>query len=262
MSPANGHANDSANIPTTAVQQFAPPASDTNIPTALTPNAAKIKELIANLEVPFHPSVIEWRVTNTSKGGSPRGQVMPYADQRAYTDRLNTLFTPAGWTRRYTIHTSANFERSKDQKIVAKVLVTCELTIFGLGRILRLEKNWPTMKMQPRLRKHRRSKGPAPVLDSGGICITSRGRGLIWTSASGLRLFRNWTAGQRLKDGGGVFGPTRRRIRSRPSEQLLEPTEMAMAMTTATARTTKARASCARSNRWNDRWGNACIADC
>ena len=39
MSPANGHANDSANIPTTAVQQFAPPASDTNIPTALTPTA-------------------------------------------------------------------------------------------------------------------------------------------------------------------------------------------------------------------------------
>jgi hypothetical protein len=26
-----------------------------------------------------------------------------------------------------------NFQRGKDQKIVAKVLVTCELTIFGLG---------------------------------------------------------------------------------------------------------------------------------
>src|SRR5208337_768705 len=62
MSPANGHANDSANIPSTAVQQFAPPASDTNIPSALTPPAARIKELIANLEVPFHPSVIEWRI--------------------------------------------------------------------------------------------------------------------------------------------------------------------------------------------------------
>jgi hypothetical protein len=115
------------------VDQFTPPASETNIPIALTPNAAKIKELIACLEVPFHPSVIEWRVTNTSKVGSPRGQVMPYADQRAYTDRLNALFTPAGWTRKYAIHTSANFERSKDQKIVAKVLVTCELTIFGIG---------------------------------------------------------------------------------------------------------------------------------
>jgi hypothetical protein len=133
MSPTNGHANDPANSPTDAVQQFVPPPSDTSIPAALTPNAAKIKELIADLEVPFHASVIEWRVTNTSKGGSPRGQVMPYADQRAYTDRLNALVTPAGWTRRYAIHTSANFERSKDQKIVAKVLVTCELTIFGLG---------------------------------------------------------------------------------------------------------------------------------
>jgi hypothetical protein len=133
MSPTNGHANDAANVPTTAVQQLAPLASDPNIPTGQQLTAATIKELLANLEVPFDPSVIEWRVTNTSKGGSPRGQLMPYADQRAYTDRLNALFTPAGWTRRYSVHTSANFERSKDQKLVAKVLVTCELTIFGLG---------------------------------------------------------------------------------------------------------------------------------
>jgi hypothetical protein len=56
-----------------------------------------------------------------------------YADQRAYTDRLNTLFSPAGWTRKYDVHTSANFQREKDQKTVAKVFVTCELTIFGIG---------------------------------------------------------------------------------------------------------------------------------
>ena len=31
------------------------------------------------------------------------------------------------------MHTSANFERSKDQKTVAKVFVTCELSIGGLG---------------------------------------------------------------------------------------------------------------------------------
>jgi hypothetical protein len=93
-----------------------------------------VKELIAALEVPFEPSQIEWRVMNTTKNQRPaRGQVVPYANQRAYTDRLNLLLTPAGWTRKYTIHTSANFERSKDQKIVAKVLVSCELTIFGLG---------------------------------------------------------------------------------------------------------------------------------
>jgi hypothetical protein len=133
MSPTNGHANDPANIPTTAVQHSVPPPDDRNIPTVPTLTATKIKELITDLEVPFHPSVIEWRVINTSKSGSPRGQVVPYADQRAYTDRLNALLTPAGWTRRYAVHTSANFERSKDKKIVATVLVTCELTIFGLG---------------------------------------------------------------------------------------------------------------------------------
>jgi len=96
--------------------------------------AERVKEFVAALEVPFDPSQIEWRVMNTTKGQQPaRGQVVPYADQRAYTDRLNALFTPAGWTRKYTIHTSANFERSADQKLAAKVLVTCELTIFGLG---------------------------------------------------------------------------------------------------------------------------------
>ncbi|MBZ5550838.1 MAG: hypothetical protein LAO22_23260 [Acidobacteriia bacterium] len=94
----------------------------------------RVKEIVAALEVPFDPSQIEWRVMNTTKNQQPaRGQVVPYADQRAYTDRLNALFTPAGWTRKYKIHTSANFERSKDQRIAAKVLVTCELTIFGLG---------------------------------------------------------------------------------------------------------------------------------
>ncbi len=91
--------------------------------------AARVREFVAALEVPFEPSQIEWRVMNTTKNGQPmRGQVVPYADQRA-----NALFTPAGWTRKYIIHTSASFERSTDQKIAAKVLVTCELIIFGLG---------------------------------------------------------------------------------------------------------------------------------
>jgi hypothetical protein len=106
-----------ASLQTQTAQQFSPP---------------KIKELVAELEIPFEPSVIEWRVTNTAQGQS-RGQIVPYADQRAYTDRLNAMFSPAGWTRKYAVYTSANFQRAKDQKIVAKVLVTCELTIFGLG---------------------------------------------------------------------------------------------------------------------------------
>jgi hypothetical protein len=128
MTGPNGHAPDNG-APTSTL-----PAVASGVTALPQFSPEKIKELVAALEVPFDASRIEWRVMNTTKNGQPvRGQIVPYADQRAYTDRLNTLFTPAGWTRRYTIHTSANFERSKDQKIVAKVLVTCELTIFGLG---------------------------------------------------------------------------------------------------------------------------------
>jgi hypothetical protein len=128
MSGPNGHAeaNDSSvSNPLTAAP---------NMPSTSPFTPEKVKEFVAALEVPFDPSQIEWRVMNTTKNGQPmRGQVVPYADQRAYTDRLNALFTPAGWTRKYTIQTSASFERSKDQKIVAKLLVTCEVTVFGLG---------------------------------------------------------------------------------------------------------------------------------
>jgi hypothetical protein len=127
MSAPNGHAQeDHAPVSSPPPPMLAPGVFQ--IPTE------RIKELVAALEVPFDSSQIEWRVMNTTKNQQPpRGQVVPYADQRAYTDRLNALLTPAGWTRKYTIHTSASFERSKDQKIAAKVLVTCELTIFGLG---------------------------------------------------------------------------------------------------------------------------------
>jgi hypothetical protein len=127
MSAPNGHAQNNH-----APASGPPPVVLT--PGVLQVPAERVKELVAALEVPFDPSQIEWRVMNTTKNQQPaRGQVVPYADQRAYTDRLNALFTPAGWTRKYTIHTSANFERSTDQKIAAKVLVTCELSIFGLG---------------------------------------------------------------------------------------------------------------------------------
>jgi len=131
MSGANGRA-----IPR-AGSQASPEQLSVNH-AALNPSAIQhfssetIKGLIAELEVPFDPSVIEWRVTNTAKG-ELRGQVVPYANPRAYTDRLNEMFTPAGWTRKYAVHTSANFERAKDKKLVAKVLVTCELLILGLG---------------------------------------------------------------------------------------------------------------------------------
>ena len=59
---------------------------------------------------------------------------IPYADPRAYTDRLNALFSPRGWTREYKVETMGNITRMKKGKSImpSKVLVTCTVTIIGL----------------------------------------------------------------------------------------------------------------------------------
>ena len=90
-------------------------------------------KIVAELEVPFSPEQVQWRVTNTTND-KKRGQVVPYADPRAYTDRLNALFSPQGWTREYKIETMNNITRvKKGESIVSgKVLVTCTVTIIGL----------------------------------------------------------------------------------------------------------------------------------
>src|SRR5881628_4213805 len=68
-----------------------------------------IKSAIAELEVPFSPDQVQWRVTNTAKD-KKRGQIVPDADPRAYADRLNALFTPQGWTREYKVETMSNMK--------------------------------------------------------------------------------------------------------------------------------------------------------
>jgi hypothetical protein len=63
------------------------------------------------------------------------GAILPFADPRAYTDRLNQLFTPAGWTREYTISTVPSLTRVDRGKVIvtSKVLVATAVTITRLG---------------------------------------------------------------------------------------------------------------------------------
>jgi hypothetical protein len=93
-----------------------------------------LARVLAELEVPFPPQLVQWRVTNTSQD-KKRGQIVPYADPRAYTDRLNGLFTPQGWTRTYAVETMNNITRLKkgESIVTGKVLVTCTVVINGLG---------------------------------------------------------------------------------------------------------------------------------
>ncbi len=72
----------------------------------------QVRQFVIALEDPFDPREIKWRVTNTTSDRR-RGQVIAYADPRAYTDRLNALFTVRGWTREYTVQVIQNFERKE-----------------------------------------------------------------------------------------------------------------------------------------------------
>ncbi|MHB1935011.1 MAG: Rad52/Rad22 family DNA repair protein [Acidobacteriaceae bacterium] len=97
-------------------------------------SAEEQKKLFAQLAVPFDPAEIKWRVMRTA-GNGRRGAILPFADPRAYTDRLNQIFTPAGWTRTYTISTVSALGRVKDGRIIptGKVLVASVVTIHQLA---------------------------------------------------------------------------------------------------------------------------------
>jgi hypothetical protein len=105
----------------------------------------QVRQIEVSLEYPFAPTEIKWRVTNTT-ADRRRGQVIAYADPRAYTDRLNELFTVRGWTREYSVQVIQNFERreraNEGSTISGKIVVTCKLTIDGLGSHSGLGEEW------------------------------------------------------------------------------------------------------------------------
>ncbi|MBV6522886.1 MAG: hypothetical protein MNPFHGCM_03036 [Gemmatimonadaceae bacterium] len=117
-----------------------------------TMNKERFHEIKQRLIEPFDPEEIKWRVTATSTiqtkhGPQKRGQLIAYADQRAYTDRLNSVFGEWGWTRDYDVQVAQNFERrtasDKSQSAVAaKVVVVSRVTIHGLGTHTGVGEEW------------------------------------------------------------------------------------------------------------------------
>jgi hypothetical protein len=91
----------------------------------------ELSETLRALAMPFDLAVVQWRITEWSDDGT-RGLMLPYADPRAYSDRLNDLFSPAGWSRKYTVQASAPVQR-RTHGPAAKILVTCEVTIACIG---------------------------------------------------------------------------------------------------------------------------------
>ena len=89
MTAANGRANGGAHPRSTGADHSALGIASLQTQTAQQFSPQEIKELVAELEIPFEPSVIEWRVTNTAQGQS-RGQVIPIRGSAR-------LYRPAQW---------------------------------------------------------------------------------------------------------------------------------------------------------------------
>ena len=89
-------------------------------------NTQEIADVLLRLEEPFDKDEVKWLVAATSRDGR-KGRVTPYANPRAYTDRLNEVLTASGWTRQYTVHTISPVTRLRKDKMIqtGKVLVTC-----------------------------------------------------------------------------------------------------------------------------------------
>jgi hypothetical protein len=102
---------------------------------AFTYTQRQIAERLDKLRQPFHPKDVQWRVTNKSQDGK-KGMVAAYADPRAYSARLNEVFTPAGWSFELVTETTTGLTRMRHGKSVptGKVTVIATLEIFGISK--------------------------------------------------------------------------------------------------------------------------------
>ena len=151
----------------------------------------KLRELVLALEEPFDVAEIKWRVTNTGQvasrsGPRLRGQMVAYADPRAYMDRLNNLFTPSGWTRDYIVQLVQNFER-RERGTRTERTVTAKIRrhdvqgddLCALRCIQVLGRNGPIMTTLGLRRKRKRSSGHAHVSGLAATCTTWKDSGWI-----------------------------------------------------------------------------------
>lgn len=120
---------------------------------AAEPTTLVTPEIRRRLEEPFDESAVKWVVKATSKqntrqGPVDRGYVLPYVDVRPYADRLNEVAGIGRWTRKYSVQvvegTGRKIRAGQEWKIVdtAKIVVTCEVTLNGLGSQTGLGEEW------------------------------------------------------------------------------------------------------------------------
>jgi hypothetical protein len=153
-------------------------------------------EAILRLEEPFASKEVKWIVKATSRDGR-KGRVVPYADPRAYKDRLNQIFTASGWTRQYTVHTVSPITRVKKDKEIqtGKVMVTCVVSITGFGSHAGSGEEWADDENAMTSAEAQAFSAHARALAWGATSTTSVRCGWKSTNTSGPEDFRIYLPG-------------------------------------------------------------------
>ena len=135
MSTVNGSANG---------HEIQTPAVPLPVTTGPRISQKRLK-LLEELAVPFDPVVIQWLILESTQiAGGWRGRVIPYGDKLAYLERLNRLLTPIGWSSSLTVSQPMSNPQERVRSMPGKVVVTCQVTIHGLGSHSSTGEEWAT----------------------------------------------------------------------------------------------------------------------
>lgn len=88
------------------------------------------RDLFAKLAEPFPPDQLKWRLQAKTRD-EKKGRFVAFADIRSYTDRLNSLFSPSGWSK--TIQIQSFSAHHQKHGASTRLVFILKLNIFGLA---------------------------------------------------------------------------------------------------------------------------------
>jgi hypothetical protein len=125
-------------------------------------------------------------------------------------------FPPAGRVSTLCPH-QREFQRSNDQKTTAKVFVTCDLTIFGIGSHSATGEEWADAENAGTASEAQAFKRAASCFRLGRYLYNFRVSGWTWMTENGLRPNQGSPDRQRPTAGEKGFDPSNsRRQRKQP----------------------------------------------
>ena len=180
-----------------------------------------LRDTMVRFKPPFPVSVMEWKV-QAMNSAKDKALAAPYADTRAYEDRLNEV-VPEDWTDR------AEFLQAGDRLICTVHLTILGVTRAGDGESPLSDKNAATIAYSQAFKRACSRFGLGRYLydlDTGWQEVEQRGKSHVFTSAAMNRLRQNYLAyckAQATLAGNGHEPQEPRVTRQAPTAEEQEP---------------------------------------